>query len=52
MSVLVQFVCAVAECLCWYGLCMLLLNISAGMVCVYYCLMSSVGMVCVGCCET
>ena len=33
----VWFVCAVAEYLCWYGLCMLLLNVPGGMVCVCCC---------------
>ena len=27
MSLLVQFVCAIAECLCWYGLCVLLFDV-------------------------
>ena len=30
----VWFVCAVPECPWWYGLCMLLLSVSAGVVCV------------------
>ena len=32
MSLSVRFVCAVAECLCQYGLCVLLLNVSVGMI--------------------